>query len=76
MSHDRLPPPRPAPDPLDDEWLALLGEPFAALWHGGTGRSAILRERVLDRVNRSARASRAFVTVRRKDAPPKRWRRA
>ncbi|MBI5255543.1 MAG: cupin domain-containing protein [Burkholderiales bacterium] len=69
MTHERLPPPRPAPDPLDDdEWLGLLGEPFAALWQQEAGRSRILRERVLDRVSRSARASRAFVTVRSKDA--------
>ncbi|WP_395701688.1 cupin domain-containing protein [Aquabacterium sp.] len=69
MTHDRLPPPRPAPDPLDDEWVGLLGEPFAAAWCQAAGRPAILRERVLDRVTRSARASRAFVTVRQKDAP-------
>ncbi len=69
MTHDRLPPPRPAPDPLDDECIGLLGEPFAAAWRQDAGRPAILRERVLDRVTRSARASRAFVTVRQKDAP-------
>lgn len=69
MTHDRLPPPRPAPDPLDDEWVGLLGEPFAAAWRQDAGRPAILRERILDRVTRSARASRAFVTVRQKDAP-------
>ncbi|HSW07781.1 cupin domain-containing protein [Aquabacterium sp.] len=71
MTHERLPPPRPAPDPLDDdECLGLLGEAFAAAWRQDAGRPAILRERVLDRVTRSARASRAFITVRRKDAPP------
>lgn len=70
MTHERLPPPRPAPDPLDDECLGLLSEPFAAAWRQDAGRPAILRERVLDRVVRSARASRAFITVRRKDAPP------
>lgn len=70
MPHDRLPPPRPAPDPLDDECLGLLSEPFASAWRQDAGRPAILRERVLDRVVRSARASRAFITVRRKDAPP------
>lgn len=70
MTHERLPPPRPAPDPLDDECLELLSEPFASAWRRDAGRPGILRERVLDRVGRSARASRAFVTVRRKDAPP------
>lgn len=70
MTHERLPPPRPAPDPLDDECLGLLSEPFAAAWRQEAGRPSILRERVLDRVVRSARASRAFITVRRKDAPP------
>lgn len=69
MTHERLPPPRPAPDPLDDECLGLLSEPFAAAWRQDAGRPSILRERVLDRVVRSARASRAFITVRRKDAP-------
>lgn len=70
MTDECLPPPRPAPDPLDDECLGLLGEPFASAWQLDAGRPAILRERVLDRVTRSARASRAFITVRRKDAPP------
>jgi hypothetical protein len=72
MSQERLPPPRLAPDPLDDECLGLLSEPFASAWRQDVGRPAILRERVLDRVVRSARASRAFITVRRKDAPPER----
>lgn len=65
-----LPSPRPAPDALDEECLQLLGEPFASAWRRDVPRAPILRERVLDRVTRSARASRAFVTVRRKDAPP------
>lgn len=70
MSAHRLPPPRPAPDPLDDECVGLLREPFGSVWGLPAGRPAILRERVLDRVTRSARASRAFVTVRRLDGLP------
>lgn len=73
MNPPRLPPPRPAPDPLADEWVDLLDEPFVAAFAGtasaAPGRPAILRERVLGRVARSARQSRGFVTVRRKDAP-------
>ncbi|NRF66124.1 cupin domain-containing protein [Aquincola sp. S2] len=70
MSTDQLPPPRPAPDPLDDECLDLLAEPFASAWQVGAARPPILRERVLERVTRSARASSAFVTVRCLHAVP------
>lgn len=61
-----LPPPRAAVDPLDDDYAALLD----GIDDGGRSpRAAILRDRVLDRVVRSARASRAFVTVRFRRAP-------
>ena len=68
MNPDRssLPAPRPAPELLDDELVVLLD---ALGRHVPPPRSRILRERVFDRIGRSARASRAFVTVRRDDAP-------
>jgi len=61
-----LPFPRPAPDVLDDDLLILLQGMPSGL---AAPRAPVLRERVLDRVARSARASRRFVTVRRSDAP-------
>jgi len=63
-----LPPPRPAPDVLDDEFAVLL-DPALGTGPGGVpqARGGILRQRVVDRIGRSARASRAFVTVRQKD---------
>jgi len=70
MSHDHLPLPRPAHDPLADECVGLLAEPVAAAGRLPVASPDILRVRVLDRVLRSARASRAFVTVRERDARP------
>lgn len=70
MSEDHLPPPRPAPDPLAEGDLALLTESLATSWRLEAEQPAGLRERLFDRVLRSARASRAFTTVRRRDAAP------
>ena len=68
MSATPLPPPRPAPDVLDDVFAVLLDPALGAAAGGGPqGRGGILRQRVFDRIGRSARASRAFVTVRQKD---------
>ena len=65
--HPHLPAPHAAPDVLDDDCIVLLD----ALAHapGTAPRSALLRERVFDRVARSAHASRAFITLREKDMP-------
>ncbi|WP_284619685.1 cupin domain-containing protein [Aquabacterium humicola] len=61
MSTDPLPPGR-AGAALDDDCLDLLAQPMAGAGPGP------LRERVLQRIGRSAEASRAFVTVRTRRA--------
>jgi hypothetical protein len=70
MTVHPLPPPRPAPDPLDDELARLLTEPLADALQGRLPARAASapRERLLERVARSARAAGAFVTVRVKMA--------
>lgn len=66
-----LPPPRSAPDPLDDEVVRWLAGPLAAALPADVApaHAHATRERLLDRVTRSARAARAFFTVRLRDAP-------
>ncbi len=65
--HPHLPAPHAAPDVLDDDCIVLLDALAQA--PGTAPRGAFLRERVFDRVARSARASRAFITLREKDMP-------
>ncbi len=65
--HPLLPAPRSAPDVLDDECMVLLDALAQAA--GTPPRTPFLRERVFDRVARSAHASRAFITLREKDMP-------
>lgn len=66
MTERAFPPPRPAADPCADELACLLAEPLASALSGWTGAPPVrLRERLLGRVARSARAASAFVTVRR-----------
>ncbi len=65
MTFESFPPPRKAVDPLDDELARLLVEPLAgALPAKQAAPSGRLRERLLDRVVRSARAASALITVR------------
>lgn len=58
-----LPVPRPAPDPLADESVALLVG-AAADWRATVQPGAQVRRRLLDRVARSARAGATMHTVR------------
>ncbi|MEX8517449.1 MAG: cupin domain-containing protein [Leptothrix sp. (in: b-proteobacteria)] len=67
MSHDVLPAPQPAPDVLADESVALLLGAATDWCAAEPPSQPQLRARLMARVARSARASTAFVTVRRKD---------
>lgn len=65
------------PELIEDDWAGLLGRPFAAALDlpvadgARVGLPAGVRERVLERVTRSAQQSRAFITVRRRTAVPR-----